>query len=124
MLIPVIKIRDKQDGSVHIVGSNSHDSLIAYSDHVEYYNLQNGCGTYRGDEYGYEFVYEPNQWGVPYIDFVTLEKFIEISKQDIDENAKNLIEFYKAYKAGVFDEVTKARSEAGIVMDTSGAIIK
>lgn len=124
MLIPVIKVRDKAIGSVHIVGSNSHDSLFVNEHFISYYNLQNGCGSRGDDAYGYEFVFEQNQWGASYIEFVTLEKFIEISKQDIDENAKNMIEFYKAYKAGVFDEVTKAREDAGIKYDSSGAIIK
>lgn len=123
MLIPVIRVRDKAHDEVHIVGSNSHDSLTVRSDCIEYYNLQNGCGTHGRDEYGYEFVFEPNQWGASYIEFVTLEEFIEMSKQDIDENAKARIEFYKAYKAGVFEKVKEAQEDAGITYDSIGSII-
>lgn len=47
-----IKVRDKADGSVHVVGESGHDMLLVENGVVEYYNLQNGEGT-GGD---YEFV--------------------------------------------------------------------
>ena len=45
-------IRDKDTGQVHVIGVNPHDMLYVQNGIVEYYNLQNGCGT-NGT---YEFV--------------------------------------------------------------------
>lgn len=125
MLIPVIKVRDKgKDGYIHIVGTNSHDSLIAYDDRLEYYNLQNGCGTAGNDEYGYEFVYEVNQWGASYVEFVTLEEFIKLSEQSIDENTKQMIAFYKAFAEMHKKEILEAKYEAGVAWDSAGEILE
>ena len=123
MLIPVIKIRDKQDGSVHIVGSNSHDSLIVNKHSITYYNLQNGCGTYD-DEYGYEFVYEENEWDVPYIQFVTLEEWMKLNMNDIDEQTKELIHSYNAFAKMHQKAAQEARKKAGIIWDSGGDILE
>lgn len=124
MLIPVIKVKDKGLGDyVHIVGTNTHDSLVVYKDHLEYYNLQNGCGTAGNDEYGYEFVFEENEWDVPYIEFVTLEEFIKLSEKEIDDQTKGLIASYKCFTERHKKEVQEARNKAGIIMDTGGDIL-
>lgn len=124
MLIPVIKVKDKaHDGYIHIVGTNSHDSLILYKGQLEYYNLQNGCGTMGDDEYGYEFVAEEDEY-LPHVEFVTLEEWIKLSMNDIDEQTKWLIEFYKHYVELHQKEVQEAREKAGIVWDSGGEIIE
>lgn len=124
MLIPVIKVRDKgKDGYVHIVGTNSHDSLILYKGQLEYYNLQNGCGTIGDDEYGYEFVAEESEY-LPHVEFVTLEEWIKLSMNDIDEQTKWLIEFYKRYAERHQKDVQEAREKAGIVWDSGGEILE
>ena len=47
-------VKDNEDGSVHEVGTDKHDSLYVGADGiVQYYNLQNGDGTFGG---GYSFV--------------------------------------------------------------------
>ena len=47
-----LEIRDKDSGIVHVIGTNPHDTLYVKNGIVEYYNLQNGCGT----DGTYEFV--------------------------------------------------------------------
>lgn len=54
-----IFVRDKSDGSIHRVGSNSHDSLSVRDGLVSYYNLQNGEGS--GEDSDYTFV--DSDWG-------------------------------------------------------------
>ena len=123
MLIPVIKVKDKaHDGYIHIVGTNSHDSLIVMNGQLEYYNLQNGCGTIGDDEYGYEFVAEDGF--LPHIEFVTLEEWLKLSMNDIDEQTKWLIEFYKRYVERHQKDVQEAREKAGIVFDSGGEILE
>lgn len=124
MLIPVIKVRDKAYGTEHIIGTNSHDALVVDKYKIEYYNLQNGCGTYDGDEYGYEFAFEGNEWDIPYIQFVTLEEWIKLSMNDIDEQTKWLIKFYKHYVELQQKKVQEAREKAGIIVDTGGEILE
>ena len=51
-----IWVRDKESGVIHQVGTDVHDSLELLDGKVEYYNMQNGCGTL--DEY--EFVEAPD----------------------------------------------------------------
>lgn len=50
--MPVIRVRDKDTGRVHVVGSNTHDMLII-SDGIQYVNMQS-CGSTMSGEY--EFV--------------------------------------------------------------------
>ena len=50
---------DKCTGAIHLVGSYVHDSLNVYDGEyagVQYYNLQNGCGTLSEDAGTYEFI--------------------------------------------------------------------
>ena len=124
MLIPVIKVRDNgHDGYIHIVGTNSHDSLILIKDQLEYYNLQNGCGTIGGDEYGYEFVVEEDEY-LPHVEFVTLEEWLKLSMNDIDEQTKWMIEFHKRYVERHQKAVQEAREKAGLIVDTGGEILE
>lgn len=124
MLIPVIKVRDKAHGTEHIIGTNSHDALVVDKHKIEYYNLQNGCGTYGDDEYGYEFVFEENEWDVPYIQFVSLEEWVMLSMHDIDEQTKDLVFSYNMLAKIHQKAAQRARENAGIVMDTGGDILE
>ena len=47
-----LEIYDKDTKTKHIIGTNPHDCLLVQDGKVEYYNLQNGCGTPET----YEFV--------------------------------------------------------------------
>ena len=51
-------VRDKTDGSIHQIGTDPHDSLNLLHGKVEYYNLQNSCGTVEGGSY--EFIEAPD----------------------------------------------------------------
>lgn len=55
--LPLIWVRDKQSGIMHLYGTNSHDSLhIGADGQLHYHNLQNGDGSGADNRYGYEFV--------------------------------------------------------------------
>lgn len=49
-------VKDNYDGSIHQIGTDSHDSLEFWDGKVVYVNLQNGTGTLSGD---YTFVETP-----------------------------------------------------------------
>lgn len=51
-------VKDKQDGTIHQVGTDVHDSIEFTDGKVVYYNLQNGCGTWQDGDY--EFVTPPD----------------------------------------------------------------
>lgn len=52
---PMLWIKDKCDGSIHLYGTDTHDSLyIDENGNIAYYNLQNGDGSGEGGSY--EFV--------------------------------------------------------------------
>lgn len=51
-------VKDKQDGTIHQVGTDVHDSIVFMDGKVEYYNIQNGCGTVQDGDY--EFVTPPD----------------------------------------------------------------
>lgn len=54
--MPAIYVRDYCTKCIHMVGTNEHDRLYLDDDgHIQYFNLQNGCGT--PDEY--DFVLDP-----------------------------------------------------------------
>lgn len=40
-----LEVYDKETKTTHIVGNDTHDCLLVRNGKVEYYNLQNGCGT-------------------------------------------------------------------------------
>lgn len=72
--IPAIYVYDKQTGTKHLVGSDSHDSLYVDKDGgIHYYNLQNGDGTH-GD---YEFVVDDNGYSDSEIPFLSPEDYLK-----------------------------------------------
>lgn len=75
MLFPIIKVRDKESGHVHILGTNSHDTLHIDGG-LQYYNLQCGDGT--GRDGGFEFVGDVDE-----IEFVDFDTLIDIYKNQI-----------------------------------------
>jgi hypothetical protein len=68
-------VKDKADGSIHQVGTDVHDSLQLFDGYVEYYNLQNGCGTLHGNLGEYIFVDEPE-----------MSEFIEVTPDQLKLN--------------------------------------
>lgn len=53
---PLIKVRDKHNGKVYIVGDSPHDQfVIGKGRGLHYYNLQCGDGTGDGTGDGFEF---------------------------------------------------------------------
>lgn len=53
-------VKDKKDGNIHQVGTNSHDSIRYAQGKAIYYNMQNGGSAGFGDDDEYEFVEPPN----------------------------------------------------------------
>lgn len=124
MLIPVIRVRDRMTGTTRIVGTNSHDCLLVYPSRLEYYNLQNGCGSADA----YDFICEEHDpkewWEVDHVEMVTLEKWIELSAAQIEEDAKAKIEFYHAISKHWQDIVADTQEETGITGDSAGEILE
>lgn len=98
--IPIIKVRDtaSKSNTEHIVGTDTHDSLIIEDNAIHYFNLQNNEGTrYNGD---YKFVgiegnmYEPETT----VEFITLEEFGKLYKdiaREQNEDEEQLQSFIK-----------------------------
>lgn len=125
MLIPVIRVRDKMTGTTRIVGTNSHDMLTVKPDKIEYYNLQNGCGTPDTYEFMPQEGYTPAEWWThAHVEMVTLEKWIELSAAEIEEAAKAKVEFYKAIAKHWQDIVADTQEETGITGDSAGEILE
>ena len=78
MMFPVIRVKDKQTGHEHIVGTNSHDMLLIQGG-IHYFNLQNSEGTGAGGDY--QFVGTEDEMGLN-VEFVTFEELQEIHKQE------------------------------------------
>ena len=82
MRIPIIRVRDKADGSVHILGTDQHDDLMLENGSLAYYNLQNGDGTLDG----YEFVaqkYEDAPYDIA-VEWISIEELQKRMEEDED----------------------------------------
>ena len=82
MRIPIIRVRDKVSGDVHILGTDQHDDLILDKGGLSYYNLQNGDGTLDG----YEFVakkYEDAPYDIV-VEWISIEELQKRMKEDPD----------------------------------------
>lgn len=80
MRIPIIRVRDKVSGDVHILGTDQHDDLILDKGGLSYYNLQNGDGTLDG----YEFVakkYEDAPYDIV-VEWISVEELQKRMKED------------------------------------------
>ena len=118
MMFPLIKVRDKGSGHVHIVGTDSHDDLRIDHDtgHVYYYNLQNGGVSSPDEDCWYEFVGHETESYPPFgrIEFVSLEELIDIAKQEAGlsaERERNWREMTKDIFADLDKEVEQSRKE-------------
>ena len=107
MLIPIIKVKCADGTFEHIVGTNSHDTLFVDEETggIHYQSLQN-CETTqkvldgkRYDDYAYEFVGETNEYEpYPQIEFVTIEEFFDIVKNEIESSTEREIQLNEIMK--------------------------
>lgn len=99
MLFPLIVVKDRSDGSEHIVGADRHDCLlIDDSGKLMYYNRQNGCGT--DDEYRFKGIddkssYRPETF-VMMVTFEELQQIYEKRSQRDLEHEKELDKVFSA----------------------------
>jgi hypothetical protein len=114
MRFPIIKVRDKADGRIHILGTNSHDTLyVDNSKGLQYLNLQCDDGT--GRDGSYEFVVKGNKCD-PYagIEFVDFDTLFDIYKKQVkldceqERQIRNIAKdvFDKYFKENRLDEDT------------------
>lgn len=93
MLIPIIKVKDRRNGNVRIVGGDSHDALIVTPGAIKYLNLQFGEGS-TDEQYtdgsGFEFVGVDNGFETV-VEFVTLEEFKKLTDYD---NVEKWTQYY------------------------------
>ena len=86
MMIPIIRVRDRNTGEIHILGTDDHDDLVkgSHDGDIAYYNLQNGDGSGSDAEDGYEFVIEHNNYGVPEsaVEWISVEELQKRMKED------------------------------------------
>ena len=117
MWFPIIRVKDSATGHIHIVGTNSHDTL--YIDDstggIQYRNLQKSEATGGGD---YEFVGEDNEYSpYPEIEFVDFDELLETYKEQVHisaEREKLLREHIKLWASKYAEEVKKSK-EQGII---------
>jgi len=126
MMFPIIKIRDNETGHVHVVGTNTHDTL--YIDDktggIHYLNLQCCEGTRRFDgESTYDFVGKADEWD-PYIqiEFVTFDELIELYKQNIAMSCEQERKLRDMIKTFIEEERAKHRldEDEGEINHTGG----
>lgn len=131
MLIPIIKVKDRD--SIHIVGTNSHDTL--YIDEatggIHYLDLQCFEGTKKYDgESTMEFVPKELEESdvYPQIEFVTLEELIKIATENMCKQTEEQIGLHKVIEE-TMSIYLKAKAECedklkqDSMKDTSGRII-
>lgn len=118
MALTDIYVRDKQDGKIHKVGDNHHDSMWVSKDGVVHYqNLQNGDGC-SGDgknnnDDGYEFV--PSDCG---------EVSIEGNENMCpDWWPPEALQWFRAAIAALEKQVAKKLDYEGDGCDAAGTII-
>ena len=116
MQFPLIRVRDKDNGREHIVGTDTHDSLYIDDDgSLHYHNYQNGEGSGASRKYAYEFVGAGAEWAErPQIEFIEIDKLLDIyveqTKLDA-EREKDLREFAKAAFAKWEKEIEQSEAD-------------
>lgn len=131
MLFPIIRVKEGEH--VHIVGTNSHDTLYVDENTggIQYLDLQCYEGTNRiGGEASMEFVTrEMHEWEVyPQIEFVTLEELIKIATDEMVKQTDARIKLHEVLNTTMKtflekkDECEK-KLENDKIRDTSGMII-
>ena len=120
MLYPIIKVRDKQTGTEHIVGENIHDALsITENGQLQYINYQCLDGT--GDDGAYQFV-DGTEGNYREIEFVTLDQLIDMAAEHLETATKAKIMAYKSLRKIMDAELQKTKKETGIIFDTGGML--
>lgn len=116
MGFPVIKVRDKDHNRVHIVGTDSHDSLYVDKETggLHYHNMHNGEGTGEGGSY--EFAETIDGFITAEIEFVSFEQLMEIYAEHLGhlaERERNFREvIYPALMA--YEEELEKNQDEGI----------
>ena len=127
MKYPVIRVRDRSTGHERIVGENIHDELYVdrESGGIQYLNSQCCRGT-DGDDAEYEFIGEDKgEWSItmqPEIEFVTLDRLIDMASEHLEKATREKIKSYRALKKCMDEEMNKCREETGIRFDTGGML--
>ena len=91
MLVPMIYVKDKCDGHIHLVGTNQHDSLVVRENEeyehatIVYRNMQNGCESGETYEFQGEQVEQGYDIVEYFVEMLPWEEAMEIYKQ----HAKN-----------------------------------
>ena len=120
MLYPIIKVRDKQTGTEHIVGENIHDALsITENGQIQYINYQCFDGT--GDDGAYQFV-DGTEGNYREIEFVTLDQLIDMAAEHLEVTTKAKIMAYKSLRKIMEAELQKTKKETGVMFDTGGLL--
>lgn len=126
MLFPIIKIKDGEH--IHIVGTNSHDSL--YVDEstggIQYLNLQYMEGTKKFNEKSsINFVTEEmDEWDdYPQIEFVTIEELIELAEKTMIEQTEASLRLHAlAEKYLKAKGICKEKRSKDSISDSSGML--
>jgi hypothetical protein len=104
-------VRDNNSGEVHQIGTDTHDSIVFLNGEVVYENLQNGCGTLKGDG-TYSFVEPPADEDDNYVS-VTPEQ-LKLNRnmihKDLLTQLQGIISFDKKNK--INSQLQKAYEEA------------
>lgn len=111
MRIPLIKIRSEfspEHMTEHLVGTNRHDCLYIHNNGIHYMNIQGMIGTEHPEESHMRFATEKcdieySFTGEPEIEFVSVEEFLEILKQELRKEVEDEKEFQR-----VLPEILKA----------------
>lgn len=121
-MIPIIRVRDTDNGNSHIVGTDSHDELLLENDtgSIYYGNMQNLETSRKDLNNAYEFESVENADCVQSIEFVTLEEFVEIYTKIAKEQAQSEFDLQKAFTEafGEMQKLKTLRQKPGYIRHT------
>lgn len=128
MLFPIIRV--KEGDHIHIVGSNSHDTLFIDENTggIQYLNLQGMDGTRKHNgKSTMEFVPKPmEEWEVyPQIEFVTIEELIKLATENMIQQTEEQLSLHKIIEE-TMGKYLKVKTECveklknDIIIDSSG----
>lgn len=126
MLFPIIKIKD--GNHIHIVGTNSHDSLYVEESTggIQYLNLQcmEGTKRFKGKS-SMNFVTEELEEGdiYPQIEFVTIEELIELAEKTMVDQTEASLKLHESFEKYLKSkEICEEKRSNDSVTDTSGML--
>ena len=108
MYVPIIKVRDKESGKVHIVGSNHHDRLIKGEHGLEYLNIQCQDGTMDGYEFALEECDDGWRGKEYYVEMIPVEDAIALwtkMEQEHTDGIRQLKEILAKMYGGKAEEI-------------------